>query len=394
MKKLVSTILVLAALGGAGYYFYPSIKALTGNAQQPAQQMTTMPVNVVLASEQDFYPSLSFVAKIEAKDRVEVRARVTGFLTKRLFTEGDYVKEGQLLFEIEKDQFIAQVNNAEANLAKAAANEENAAAQFKRAKDLFKSKDVSQATLDQRQAEYSTAKATVKQAQAELDIAKLNLNYTDVEAPIAGRIGAAVYSVGALIGPDSGSLATIVSVDPMYAVFSVSENQLLQMRDFLEKEGDENIKISFIYANGSVYPYGGHLNFVDIALDEQMNTMKMRVSFEDPKHSLIAGQYGRVEMKFAKPQKALLLPSELIMRDLAGAYVYVVNADNMLEQRRITEGLELTTGQTIISEGLKAGDKVLASNLQMASRFMNMPLAPTVVTMESLSDKDAKNGAK
>ncbi len=394
MKKLVSTILVLAALGGAGYYFYPSIKALTGNAQQPAQQMTAMPVNVVLASEQDFYPSLSFVAKIEAKDRVEVRARVTGFLTKRLFTEGDYVKEGQLLFEIEKDQFIAQVNNAEANLAKAAANEENAAAQFKRAKDLFKSKDVSQATLDQRQAEYSTAKATVKQAQAELDIAKLNLNYTDVEAPIAGRIGAAVYSVGALIGPDSGSLATIVSVDPMYAVFSVSENQLLQMRDFLEKEGDENIKISFIYANGSVYPYGGHLNFVDIALDEQMNTMKMRVSFEDPKHSLIAGQYGRVEMKFAKPQKALLLPSELIMRDLAGAYVYVVNADNMLEQRRIKEGLELTTGQTIISEGLKSGDKVLASNLQMASRFMNMPLAATVVTMDSLSDKDANNGAK
>ncbi len=394
MKKLVSTILVLAALGGAGYYFYPSIKALTGNAQQPAQQMTAMPVNVVLASEQDFYPSLSFVAKIEAKDRVEVRARVTGFLTKRLFTEGDYVKEGQLLFEIEKDQFIAQVNNAEANLAKAAANEENAAAQFKRAKDLFKSKDVSQATLDQRQAEYSTAKATVKQAQAELDIAKLNLNYTDVEAPIAGRIGAAVYSVGALIGPDSGSLATIVSVDPMYAVFSVSENQLLQMRDFLEKEGDENIKISFIYANGSVYPYGGHLNFVDIALDEQMNTMKMRVSFEDPKHSLIAGQYGRVEMKFAKPQKALLLPSELIMRDLAGAYVYVVNADNMLEQRRIKEGLELTTGQTIISEGLKSGDKVLASNLQMASRFMNMPLAATVVTMESLSDKDANNEAE
>ena len=179
----------------------------------------------------------------------------------------------------------------------------------------------------------------------------------------------------------------------MYAVFSVSENQLLQMRDFLEKEGDENIKISFIYANGSVYPYGGHLNFVDIALDEQMNTMKMRVSFEDPKHSLIAGQYGRVEMKFAKPQKALLLPSELIMRDLAGAYVYVVNADNMLEQRRITEGLELTTGQTIISEGLKSGDKVLASNLQMASRFMNMPLAATVVTMESLSDKDANNEA-
>lgn len=385
MKKTIIVLAVAAVLGGAGYYYYKD-----QNKTVATQTPQAFPVQVVKVLEEDFYPSLSFVSKIEAKDRVEVRARVTGFLTKRLFTEGDYIKEGQLLFEIEKDQFVAQVHNAEANLAKANANEENAAAQFKRAQDLFKSKDVSKAVLDQRQAEYSSAKATVKQAQAELDIAKLNLNYTDVEAPIAGRIGASVYSVGALIGPDSGSLATIVSVDPMYAVFSVSENQLLQMRDFLEKEGEDNIKISFIFANGNVYPYNGHLNFVDIALDEQMNTMKMRISFEDPKHNLIAGQYGRVEMKFAKPQKALLLPSELILRDLAGAYVYIVNQDNKLEQRRITEGLELTTGQTVIAGGLDAGEQVLASNLQMAARFMNAPLAVTVISAEKLMKKEVK----
>lgn len=376
MKKQIITLIILAVLAAGGYYYYAQMNTSDKKQQQTIQ---AMPVEVVEVSNKDFYPSLSFVSKIEAKDKVLVRARVTGFLTKRLFTEGDYVKEGQLLFEIEKDQFNASVHNAEANLAKAQANEENAAAQFKRAQDLFKSKDLSQATLDQRQAEYSTAKASVKQATAELDIAKLNLNYTDVIAPLSGRIGSATYSVGSLIGPDSGALATIVSTDPMYAVFSVSENQLLQMKGFWQKEGQENININFIFANGDVYNQAGQMNFVDIALDEQMNTMRMRISFPNPDNQLIAGQYGRVEMRFTEAQQAILLPSELILRDLAGPYVYIINANNMIEQRRIEEGLELTDGETIINSGLKVGEKVLSSHLQMAPRLMQVPVIPTIM---------------
>ena len=383
MKKIIVILSMVIVLAGIGYTSYKRLSKKDTNAV--AQQ--AIPVQVIQIQEQDFYPSLSFVSKIEAKDQVDVRARVTGFLTKRLFKEGDFVKEGQLLFEIEKDQFRASVNNAQANLAKAQANESNAEAQFKRTQDLFKTKDVSQAVLDQRQAEYSTAKAMVKQAQAELDIANLNLNYTDVLSPISGRIGSAKYSTGSLIGPDSGSLAKIVSINPIYAVFSVSENQLLQMRDFWRKEGANNIDIDFIYANGDVYPYKGEMNFVDIALDEQMNTMRMRVSFENPEGELISGQYGRIEMKFKKPHKALLLPSELILRDLVGPYVYVVNSTNMLERRDISEGLELTNGMTVIESGLKAGDRVLTSNLQMAARFKGVPLAVTVKKYEASKEE-------
>ncbi|MBE6449280.1 MAG: efflux RND transporter periplasmic adaptor subunit [Alphaproteobacteria bacterium] len=383
MKKTIITLLILASLGFGAYRYYPVVFS----KKEVKQTAMTMPVDVVEVKQKDFYPSLSFVSKIEAKDKVQVRARVTGFLTKRLFTEGDYVKEGQLLFEIEKDQFVASVNSAEADLAKAQANEENAVAQFKRAKDLFKSKDLSQATLDQRQAEYSTAKAVVKQASANLDIAKLNLNYTDVVAPISGRIGTAAYSVGALIGPDSGSLATIVSTNPMYAVFSVSENQLLQMKDFWQLEGEEHIQISFVFDDGKIYNQAGRMNFVDIALDEHMNTMKMRVSFENPENQLIAGQYGRVEMRFTDPQKAILLPSDLIMRDLVGAYVYVVNANNIIEQRRIEKGLDLADGETIVLSGLSIGDKVLASHLQMAPRLAKSPVKPVVVETENNTQK-------
>ena len=380
MKKKIITIAVVAVIAFLGYSYRDQITSKVTNTpdKKAMQAQQKMSLTVYPLQLQDFYPSLSFVAKIEAKDKVEVRARVTGFLTKRLFKEGDLVKEGQLLFEIEKDQFEASVHNAQANLAKAQANEENAQAQFKRAQNLFKTKDVSEAKLDERKAEYSTAKAVVKQAQAELDIAQLNLNYTDVLAPISGRIGSATYSTGSLIGPDSGSLANIVSIDPIYAVFSVSENQLLQMRDFWQQEGSENINITFIYANGTVYPYKGEMNFVDNALDEQMNTMRMRVAFENPEGNLIPGQYGRIEMKFNQPHKALLIPTELVLRDLAGPYVYIVNDKDMLEQKRIKEGLELTNGMMVVEDGLNVGDRILSSHLQLAPRFMGQVINPIV----------------
>ena len=372
MKKTVGFVVVLAILAGAGYYYKDRFLPSTSETQA-----SLLSVDVIQAEKKEFFPTLSYVAKIEAKDRVEVRARVTGFLTKRLFNEGEFVKEGQLLFLIEKDQFEATVRKAEANLASAIANEENQAAQYKRAKDLFKTKDVSEARLDEQEALYSSAKAAVKQTQSELDIAKLDLDYTDIKAPISGRLGEAIYSVGSLIGPESGSLASIVSTSPMYAVFSVSENQLLQIRDFLAAGHEEmttgennEMKISFILANGTKYDEAGSLNFIDIALDDQMNTLKLRASFPNPDNKLIAGQYGRVELQFEHPQKAVLLPQVVLQRDLAGPFVYRVNDKDQLEIVRVKTGLELTSGDIIIEEGIEPGDRIVMNNFQ---RVMMMP---------------------
>ena len=386
MKKIVIGILLLITVG----IIYLGYRITTQSSQ--TQTVSSLPVDVMILNKSEFYPSLSFVSKIEAKDKVAVRARVTGFLTKRLFNEGDFVQEGQLLFEIEKDQFEATVHKGEANLANAEANEQNAAAQFKRAKNLIKTKDISEATLDQREAEYSSAVAGVKQAQAELVIAQLDLDYTDIKAPISGRIGEAVYSVGALIGPDSGELASIVSTTPMYAIFSVSENQLLQMREFI-KEADkghetEGIDITFQFANGTTYPFSGELNFVDTELDPQMNTLKMRVSFPNPDNTLISGQYGRVNMKFKNPQQALLIPQVAIQRDLAGAYVYVVNQEDILETRRIEIGLELTSGYAIVEKGLSIGDKILLNNYQKAARMIGVKVQPIIQKLEDNSNKE------
>ena len=220
-------------------------------------------------------------------------------------------------------------------------------------------------------------------------MAKLNLDYTDIRAPLTGRIGASVYSEGALIGPESGALATLVSTTPMYAVFSVSENQLLQMKDFLDlgaedtyvEKTESDLDITFQFADGKTYDQKGSLNFIDIALDDQMNTLKLRVSFPNPDDDLIASQYGRVNIVFKKAKKALLIPSVLLQRDLAGAFLFVVSKNGTLMRKRVQEGLELTNGMTIITKGLDVGDKILINNFQKASYMIGAPVAPQIKTV-------------
>lgn len=388
MKKTLITLVILAVCGYAGFSYY---KSYTAKSQAPT--MARPMVEYVDVSEQSFYPTVSFVAKIESKDKIAVRARVTGFLEKRLFKEGDEVQKGQLLYQIEKDQFEADVRRAEGNLAQAEANALNAKAQYNRAVDLFKTKDVSEANLDQRKAEYDTSVALVKQAQSALDVAKLNLDYTDIRALQSGRIGESAYSEGALVGPDSGELARIVSLDPMYAEFSVSENQVLQLREMFDKGGnDDTTDIQFIFSNGRVYPYKGKLNFVDVALNEQMNTLKMRVSLPNPDRVLISGQYGRVKLTSTLPQKAILLPSMLVQRDLAGPFVYMLNAENQVIQQRITVGVELTDGQVVIESGLKIGDRVIANNFQKLSYMMGVSVDTKEVSADAFLKKEDVKG--
>ena len=368
--KAFLIVTILVAVSAGGYIYFKHDKEQTA-------QMPVLAADVSVVSERDFYPEQSFVAKIEAMDRVAIRARVTGFLTKRLFTEGEQVKEGQVLFEIEKDQFTAKVRNAEAVLAKAKAAEDNALAQYKRAKDLIKTKDISEARLDEREADWNAAKAQVSQAEAELDVAELNLDYTDIRSPMDGRIGEAFYSVGSIIGPESGDLAIMVSTNPMYAVFSVSENHLLDMRRSVDvlKKRDEVLDITFYFSDGVAYPFKGTFNFVDVALDNNMNTLKLRASFPNPDNELLAGQYGRVVLKSKVPLSALIIPKLAVQRDLAGNFVYIVDKDGRLGTARIETGIDVGSDRVVVKKGLAAGDKVIINNFQKIAYFpMGMPV--------------------
>ncbi len=352
--KGIAGVAIAAVLIGGGYYGYTLMQ------RGAAQQMPATSVAALNVVEQDIFPETSFVAKIESKDTVSLRARVQGFLQERLFNEGDLVKKDQPLFRIERVNFEANVREAEANVARAKAEVINAEAQFNRTQTLYKTKDVSAANLDAAQAAYSSAQALLAQAEARLDLAKKDLEYTEIVAPMDGKIGESVYSVGELIGPESGELAKVVTIDPMNAVFSVSENQMLM----LQKDYHGDVDVRFVKSDGSEYNQKGLIDFVDVTLDETMNTLKFKASFPNPDNELISGQYGRVQMKSVEPHKAIVIPMKAVQQDMISTFVYVINQNNKIERRDVTRGTELDNFDVVIENGLNAGDRIVTEGFQ------------------------------
>ena len=356
LKKISVSIAVLGALliGYGIYYSYSKPNAI--------QQMPAVSVDALKVKLSEIYPESSFVSKIESQDKVALRARVQGFLQERLFKEGDLVTKGQPLFVIEKVNFEAAVREAQANVAKAEAQVKNKKAQYERAQILYKTKDVSESKLDEDEAFYTSAQASLAEAQAKLDLAQKDLEYTTIVSPMDGKIGESVYSVGSLIGPSSGELAQIVAVNPIDAVFSVSENELLSLRKNFENAG--GVEVSFIMSDGAVYPEKGQINFIDVALDEAMNTLKIKASFPNPSNQLISGQYGRVVIKSNKPVKEIIIPMKAVQQDMQGTYVYVVDSENKIEKRPVVRGVEMEGFSVEIVSGLSVGDIIVTEGFQ------------------------------
>ena len=206
-----------------------SVAAAQGTAPPPA-------VSVTPVVSREVTETIDYIGRLTAVDKVDVVARVPGFLEERKFKEGQYVKKGDLLFRIEQATYKAAVEQARANVAKAKATEVNAKLQFERGKELVRNQNIPQATLDQRAADEEAAQASVMEAQAALDQAEINLGYTEIRSPIDGRIGLAIFTEGNLVQPSSGKLATIVSQDPIYVTFQVSQRNLL---DYFRRRAED-----------------------------------------------------------------------------------------------------------------------------------------------------------
>ena len=356
MLKKIFWGLIIILLVVAGYYAWLMTRP------RPTSQAQIPVVDAVRLSETEIYPEASFVAKIESQDKVALRARVSGFLQERLFQEGDIVKKDQPLFIIERVNYESAVKSAEANYAKAVANAKNATSQYDRVKKLYQTKDVSKAKLDEAEAAYDSAQATVNQMQAMLDVAKQDLDYTVIHSPMDGKVGESTFSVGELIGPNSGVLAQVVKIDPIDAVFSVSENQLMQLRH--QFPSTEDVQAHFIFSDEREYPVVGKVDFVDVVLDEQMNTLKMKASFANPEGKLISGQYGRILLKGTKPVTVLTIPQRAVQHDKTSAFVYVVTPEDKIEKRTVTTGMDLPDFLYEITSGLKSGEVVVTDGFQ------------------------------
>jgi membrane fusion protein, multidrug efflux system len=337
-----------------------------GHAQAPAPIPPVPSVAVQPAMMRGVSRSAEFVGRIKAIDIVQLRARVEGFLDKVTFTEGDEVKPGQLLYQIEAVQYEAQLQQAKANLAAARAQALNAELQYNRVAELVKRQNISQATVDQDKANLDAARASVMQNDAAVTLAQVNLGYTTIKSPIEGRIGRTAFTQGNLVNPASGVLATIVSQDPIYVLFPVSVRELEAARAAARREGrdlTQQIDIVVRLPDGSEYPHVGSWNYTDPQVEQQTDTVTLRGTLPNPERLLIDGQFVTVLVRERDQQQRLVIPQAALQADQAGDYVLVVGDDRKVELRRVKTGAQQKS-DIIIESGLKEGENVIVEGVQ------------------------------
>ncbi len=309
--------------------------------------------------------SFEFVGRIKAVDKVEVRARVEGFLEKVLFREGQDVKAGDLLYQIEKVQFQTQVDQAKANLAAAEAEATNAHLQYGRQLQLSQHQWSPQSVVDQNKAASDSSGAKVLQTRAALTQAEVNLDYTDIRSPIAGRVGRTAYTLGNLVNPASGVLATIVSQDPIYVLFPVSVRDLGIIREARRHEdgGLAKIEIRVRLPDGRDYPQRGVWNLTDPLVDPQTDTVIMRATIPNPDRQLNDGQFVTAVIRERQEEPRLVVPQSALQMDQSGRYVLVVDGQHTVEQRRIQTGPNQAT-DVVVTSGLHEGENVIVDGIQ------------------------------
>ena len=347
-----------AAIGALVFVVYSGAAAAQG---APPPAVTVSPA----ASRQVTDTGSGFIGRVVAIDKVDVVARVAGFIEQRNFTEGQQVKTGDLLFRIEQDTYKAAVDQQAANLAKAQATEVNANLQLQRSQVLVKSQNVPQATVDQLEAAEQAAKADVLQGQALLEQAQINLRYTEIHSPIDGRIGLATFTVGNLVGPSSGRLATIVSQDPIYVTFQATEADIIEYRRRVAASADKNphVTIHIKLPDGTIYPHPGLTNFLDVQVEAETDTVVVRALLPNPDGVLIPGGIVGVIVEREAPHPSLVVPQSAVQLDQAGRYVMVVDDAKKVELRRITTGSEQGP-DIVVTNGLKEGELVIVDGIQ------------------------------
>lgn len=351
-----ATFLLVAGLALLG----PSWPALAQPAQ-PAQP-AAIPVGTTPAQKRPIERTADFVGRIEAINRVEIRARVTGFLEAVLFRDGDSVKEGAPLFRIERAPFEAAVQQAQGTLESAEGTLQNATTQRQRAEDLLRTNAGSVAVRDQRVAEETAAKGSTTTAAANLKTAEINLGYTEITSPISGRIGRTKLTKGNVVSPESGALALIVSEDPMYVNFPVSQREFVTFGHNRVDAGATGPKVTLRFSDGSTYDQQGTIDFVDVSVDRSTDTVLVRAVVPNPKGRLIDGTLVNVAVHADKPVDKVLVPQAALIADQQGAYVFVVEGGKAVV-KRLKVGAE-AGAYVVVDQGLNGGEQIVVEGLQ------------------------------
>jgi membrane fusion protein (multidrug efflux system) len=359
-------------------------------------------VGVVEAAKRPIIESSEFLGRIEGTNRVSVVARVTAFLEKRVFQEGAEVKAGDMLYELERPPFEADLQSKQAQVAQLQATLENAKLTTERARTLLGGPAGQQSTYDAAIASQRSLEAQVQAAQAQVQLSQINLDYTEIKSPIDGKIGRTTVTEGNVVSPSSGTLTTIVSQDPMYVTFPVSVREALGLRERYATHGGFNaVVIKIRLPDGRLYGQTGHLNFVDNTITQNTDTITLRGVIANPKfrdiptsegavRELTDDEFVTVSLEGVQPIEVVAIPRAAVLSDQQGDYVFTVGADNKAEQHRIQLGQSTPAIAAVIS-GLSVGDKVIVEGLQRVRP--GQPVAPGPASALILSSMKAQPDA-
>ena len=323
-------------------------------------------VGVITANAQTVPLQRDFVGRLAPFRSSDVRARVAGVLTRRVYQEGSDVKEGQVLFQIDPAPLQAALSASQAQLASAQATYANAQASANRARQLAPQKFVSRSDLDNAEAAERSAAAAVQQARAGVASSRINLDFASVRAPIAGRAGKQQVTEGALVGQgDATLLTTIDQIDPLFVNFSISVSELDQLRRARNVSLADNAQstVSVILADGSTYAQTGTLDFSSTVVDPATGAVSLRARIPNPEGNLLPGSFVTLKATLGEQRDAFLVPQAAIQRDAVSAYAMVVGKDGKVVRKNVVTASS-RDGQWLISSGLAAGDQVIVSGLQ------------------------------
>lgn len=348
-----------------------------GAENQPEVRVSVKPVE-----SRSVNPGLEFVGRVDAVEKVEIRARVKGYLQSVDFAEGQIVNAGDPLYEIEPDLFEADVLQARGALERAKAAKSLSALQLERAAELLRRQTGTVADRDKALAADQQAQGQVLSDTASLDRANINLGYAKITSPISGQIGRTLVTKGNVVGPESGVLATIVSRDPMYVTFPISQREFLRVRAN-QKATLSSVSVNVRFADGTTYPSPGRVDFIDVVVDRATDTVTARATIPNPQDVLKDGQLVSVRLESDKPEMRLVVPQAALLADQEGVFVYVV-VDGKAAVRRIRTGAE-SGADVIVADGLKQGDLVVVTGLQNVRPGVAVSASPAAESMPGRS---------
>ena len=350
----------------------------TGKAAE-AQAPAAPPVSAALVLERQVAETQEFSGRLEAIERVEIRSRVSGFITAVNFKPGSEVKKGDVLFVIDPRPYQAEAARAEANAASSRAKLELARRELARAESLLADKAIAKREYDEAAAAQKELEANAAAAQAQLEAARLNLAYTRVTSPIDGRVSKAEITLGNLVDA-SAVLTSVVSLDRIYASFDGDEETYLRVGARAQQGAPVAVRVGL--ANEEGFPHEGKLEFVDNQLDARTGSVRMRAAFDNADRTLAPGLFARVQLGAADSRKAVLISDRAVATDQSRKYVFVVGAGNKAEYRPVKLG-PTVDGLRVVREGLKGGEKIVVNGLQRVRP--GAPIAPQMVAMDAAS---------